>query len=57
MDVGKKEYLILGIGMILFVKIFDWSNYFMLIGFVFIILAFSDDNNKTSGKQNKNNLK
>lgn len=56
MEARKKEYLLLGIGMILFVKIFDWSNYFMLLGFVFIILAFSEDNNEKSEKQNKDNL-
>ena len=53
MEIGKKEKLIIGVGMILFVKIFDWSNYFMLLGFVFIILALSNNKEDESEKSNK----
>lgn len=56
MELGKKEYLVIGVGLILFVKIFDWSNYFMLIGFVFIVLAFSNKDDGQSEKQNNNDL-
>jgi hypothetical protein len=52
LDINKKQYLIIGVGMILFVKIFDWSNYFMLIGFIFIVLAFSNNKEEQSDKSN-----
>jgi len=54
MNINKKEQLIIGIGIILFTKIFDWSNYFLLIGIVFIILFFSDDKNAESENPNNN---
>ena len=50
LNIDKKEQLIIGIGIILFTKIFDWSNYFLLIGIVFIILFFSDNKNEESEK-------
>ncbi|MCO4822311.1 MAG: hypothetical protein KC469_09600 [Flavobacteriaceae bacterium] len=53
MEITKKEYLILGVGMILFVKLFDWSNYFMFIAFIFIILAFSNANEKKNKNKNE----
>jgi hypothetical protein len=54
LNINKKEQLIIGIGIILFTKIFDWSNYFLLIGIVFIILFFSDNKNEESEKPNDN---
>lgn len=54
LDINKKQYLIIGVGMILFVKIFDWSNYFMLIGFIFSVLAFSNNKEEQSDESNTN---
>ena len=48
MDFGKKEQLIIGIGLILFVRIFDWSNYFLLVGIVFIVMALSNKDEEQS---------
>ena len=38
MEIGKKEKLLIGLGLLLGAMIFDWSNYFKFIGLVFIIL-------------------
>lgn len=54
LNIGKKEQLIIGIGIILFTKIFDWSNYFILVGIVFVILFFSDNKDEESEKTNNN---
>jgi len=48
MEIGKKEKLLIGLGMLLGAIIFDWSNYFKFIGFVFIVLSFSDEKEESS---------
>lgn len=50
MDIGNKEKLLVGLGLILCTILFDWSNYFKFIGLIFILLSFSRNKDESSEK-------
>lgn len=53
MDIGSKEKLLIGLGLILCTMILDWSNYFKFIGLIFIALSFSESKDESSSEEFK----
>lgn len=50
MDIGSKEKMLIGLGLILCTMIFDWSNYFKFFGLIFIALSLSENKDESSEK-------